>query len=50
MPPRVFRTAVPAPASGLLFSRRPTRYAPAGGRIGKIAGTEARRTGKLLSP
>ena len=45
-----FRTAVPAPASGLLFSRRPTRYAPAGGRIGKIAGTEARRTGKLLSP
>ena len=44
------RTPVLAQAAGLLFSRRPTRYAPAGGRIGKIAGTEPRRSGKLLSP
>ena len=42
------RTPVPAPCDGLLFSRRTTRYAPAGNRIGKIAGTRARRTGLLL--
>lgn len=44
------RTPVPAPCDGLLFSRRATRHAPAGTRIGKVAGTQARRTGLLLSP
>ena len=44
------RTPVLAPTTGLLFSRRTVRYAPAGGRIGKIAGTTLARTGKLLSP
>ena len=44
------RTPVPAATGGLLFSRRTARYTQAGGRIGKIAGVEVRRAGKLLSP
>ena len=43
-------TPVRAAAAGLLFARRAVRYAAAGDRLGKIAGTEPRRTGLLLSP
>lgn len=37
-------------SSGVLYARSGVRWAVAGKRIGKIAGTELMRTGKLLSP
>ena len=43
-------TAVTAGTSGLLFARAASRWASAGKRIGKIAGSEIIRSGKLLSP
>jgi predicted deacylase len=43
-------TSIPAPSDGLLYARVLARFTGAGRRIGKIAGTTARRTGKLLSP
>ena len=43
-------TAVKAGTSGLLFARAASRWASAGKRIGKIAGSEIIRSGKLLSP
>ena len=36
--------------SGLLYARVSTRWATAGKRLAKIAGTSLARTGKLLSP
>ena len=45
-----FSTAVRAGTSGLLFARAASRWASAGKRIGKIAGSEIIRSGKLLSP
>ena len=39
-----------AESSGVLFARTSRRFAPAGQRLGKIAGTSLARTGKLLSP
>jgi uncharacterized protein len=39
-----------ARSAGVLYARCSTRWAHAGKRIAKIAGTEALRTGKLLSP
>lgn len=39
-----------AGTSGLLFARAASRWASAGKRIGKIAGSEIIRSGKLLSP
>jgi len=44
------RTPVRARTSGLLFARASSRWASAGKRIGKIAGAEIIRSGKLLSP
>ena len=43
-------TEVKAGISGLLFARAASRWASAGKRIGKIAGSEIIRSGKLLSP
>ena len=43
-------TPLLAAVDGVLFSRRAVRYVPAGARLGKVAGTEPHRTGKLLSP
>jgi uncharacterized protein len=43
-------TAVTAGTSGLLFARAASRWASAGKRMGKIAGSEVIRSGKLLSP
>ena len=43
-------TPVTAGTSGLLFARAASRWASAGKRIGKIAGNEIIRSGKLLSP
>jgi predicted deacylase len=40
---------VSAQSSGVLFARNSSRFASPGKRLGKIAGTELRRTGKLLS-
>lgn len=37
-------------SSGVLYARCGSRWAPAGKRLGKIAGTTLARTGKLLSP
>ena len=44
------RTPVRAGTSGLFFARASSRWASAGKRIGKIAGAEIIRSGKLLSP
>ncbi len=44
------KTPVRAGTSGLLFARSSSRWASAGKRIGKIAGAEIIRSGKLLSP
>ena len=41
---------VRAQSSGLLFARGIARFATAGRRLGKIAGTSLAREGKLLSP
>ena len=43
-------TPVKAGTSGLLFARAASRWASAGKRIGKIAGSNIIRSGKLLSP
>ena len=43
-------TPVRAGTSGLFFARASSRWASAGKRIGKIAGAEVIRSGKLLSP
>ena len=43
-------TPVVAPTSGLLYARSGSRFAHTGKRLGKVAGTTIRRTGKLLSP
>ena len=43
-------TALRAVAGGRLFARALTRWAEAGQRVAKIAGTGPARTGKLLSP
>lgn len=42
--------AVTSPCDGMFFARLAGRYARPGQRLGKVAGTTARRTGKLLSP
>jgi uncharacterized protein len=42
-------TAVRCQSSGLLYARTATRWAPAGKRLAKVAGTALMRTGKLLS-
>ena len=44
------RTPVHARSSGVLFARASRRFAQAGGRLGKIAGRELARSGRLLSP
>ena len=44
------KTLVRAGTNGLLFARASSRWASAGKRIGKIAGAEIIRSGKLLSP
>lgn len=41
---------VRAQSSGLLFARGVARFAPAGRRLGKIAGRSLAREGRLLSP
>ncbi|MCB8820371.1 succinylglutamate desuccinylase/aspartoacylase family protein [Microvirga rosea] len=43
-------TIVRASTDGILFARCATRFAHAGKRLGKIAGSKVIRTGKLLSP
>jgi predicted deacylase len=43
-------TPLPAPVSGLFFARDNRRFARAGSRLGKVAGTLALRQGRLLSP
>jgi len=43
-------TTVAAGTGGLFFARATTRFAVAGQRIGKIAGTSLKRSGALLSP
>jgi uncharacterized protein len=43
-------TPVHATTSGLFYARACTRFATAGRRLGKIAGTTPFRSGKLLSP
>lgn len=43
-------TPLPAPTSGVFYARSHGRYTRAGGRLGKVAGTEALRQGRLLSP
>jgi predicted deacylase len=42
-------TPVPSPTGGVLFARILLRFATQGQRLAKVAGTTARRTGKLLS-
>ncbi len=44
------KTPVRAGTKGLLFARASSRWATAGKRVGKIAGAEIIRSGKLLSP
>jgi predicted deacylase len=44
------KTSVTATTTGLLFARSAARWASAGKRIGKIAGHQVIRSGKLLSP
>jgi predicted deacylase len=43
-------TPLSAPVSGLFFARDNRRFARAGSRLGKVAGTQALRQGSLLSP
>lgn len=43
-------TPVTAPTAGLFFARDNRRFVAAGASLGKVAGTEARRSGSLLSP
>jgi predicted deacylase len=43
-------TPVRAQSGGVLYARCAARWAAAGGRLGKIAGTTLARSGKLLSP
>jgi predicted deacylase len=38
-----------APCDGVMFARIAQRFVTKGMRLAKIAGTEAKRTGKLLS-
>jgi predicted deacylase len=42
-------TPIRAPVDGLFFARDNRRFAVAGMSIGKVAGAEATRQGKLLS-
>lgn len=42
-------TTISAQSSGVFFARNSNRFASPGKRLGKIAGTELKRTGKLLS-
>ncbi|MGL4576127.1 MAG: succinylglutamate desuccinylase/aspartoacylase family protein [Burkholderiaceae bacterium] len=42
--------SVKATTSGILYARIASRFATAGRRLGKIAGTRPTRSGKLLSP
>jgi predicted deacylase len=42
-------TTVTARSAGVLFARSSNRFATPGKRLGKIAGTTLKRTGKLLS-
>jgi uncharacterized protein len=42
-------TPVPSPTDGVMFARVSLRFATEGMRLAKVAGLEARRTGKLLS-
>ncbi|HEY8566862.1 MAG TPA: succinylglutamate desuccinylase/aspartoacylase family protein [Beijerinckiaceae bacterium] len=43
-------TPVTSRSDGVLFARAATRFATAGRRLGKVAGTAFHRSGKLLSP
>jgi hypothetical protein len=43
-------TRVPSPCDGRLFARTDVRFVAAGRRLGKVAGTQGRRSGPLLSP
>jgi uncharacterized protein len=43
-------TTLHCKSGGLLYARCSTRWAAAGKRLAKIAGTSLARTGKLLSP
>jgi hypothetical protein len=43
-------TPVTSRSDGVLFARAATRFAAAGRRLGKVAGTALHRSGKLLSP
>ena len=43
-------TQLLAPVAGLFFARDNRRFARAGSRLGKVAGTQALRHGSLLSP
>ncbi|HZH51013.1 MAG TPA: succinylglutamate desuccinylase/aspartoacylase family protein [Microvirga sp.] len=42
-------TPVPSPADGVMFARILLRFVTEGQRLAKVAGTTAKRTGKLLS-
>ena len=41
-------TALASATDGLLYARENLRFVTAGTRLAKVAGQEARRTGKLL--
>jgi predicted deacylase len=43
-------TPLHAPTSGVFYARSNSRYTRAGGRLGKVAGAEVLRHGRLLSP
>lgn len=43
-------TPVPSTTTGVFYARASVRVVAAGKRLGKIAGSEPRRSGKLLSP
>ena len=43
-------TAVATQSSGVFYARSSLRFATPGKRLGKVAGTSAKRSGKLLSP
>ena len=43
-------TPLHAPVAGVFFARDNRRFARAGGRLGKVAGAQALRQGRLLSP
>ena len=42
-------TTLASPVEGLFYARENLRFVTAGTRVAKIAGREARRSGKLLS-